>query len=442
MRILFDQSVHDHRNRGNNALLEVTRDRFKRFWPHARFDVISISPYFCEAYLEDVHPVDPMNFGERGGRFAVFFRFIPKMIWRLVFEFREMFKRKGGRDSAFANTGGEDGNQHENIHSEAEAVQSEGRAAELYPDIGQYDIYVPTGGGYLCDSDKRFLNALFDRLEAAQSNGVFTAMVGQGIGPLEDPELRKRAGEVLPRLDFLLTREEKLTRPLLESLGVPSKKVLMTGDDAIEPAYLARRDKLGTGIGLSLRVAAYTDFQRRHINAIRPAIFDAAENYKAKLISAPIDANDADKEYVAELMQGHSRTSASWRKFESTPSIINRISRCRIMITGTFHGAVFAISQGIPVIGLANSVEYQNKISGLAAEFGTEGCQVLMLKDENLDENLRRAIEFAWSSAERLRPQLLEAAKRQIEMGYDAYKKIFSLIESKQAQLLTNGIKN
>jgi colanic acid/amylovoran biosynthesis protein len=259
-------------------------------------------------------------------------------------------------------------------------------------------------------------------------------MVGQGIGPLEDQELRKRASEVLPQLDYLLTREENLTRPLLDSLGIPQEKVLMTGDDAIEPAYLARKDRLGTGIGLSLRVASYTDFNRRHIDAIRPAIFAAAEKYHAELVSAPIDSNDADKEYVAELMQGYGRKSSNWRKFESPSTVIERISGCRIMITGTFHGAVFAISQGIPVIGLANSIEYRNKLSGLAAEFGSEGCQILMLKDEKLEENLIGAIDFAWMSAEKLRPQLLEQAKRQIELGYDAYRKIFALVESRRLQ--------
>ncbi|NJC98961.1 MAG: hypothetical protein C3F07_17220 [Anaerolineales bacterium] len=433
MRILFDQSVHDHKNRGNNSLLEVARDRFRTFWRDARLDVISISPYFCRAYLDDVHPVDPASFVERRRRFTLIFQLIPKPLWRLIFELRESLKRKSDEESMLKHAdsgmdqGGEGG-------SEAESAQREKRAVDLYPNIAQYDMYVPTGGGYLCDSDKRFLFSLFDRLEAAQARGVLTVMVGQGIGPLEDLELRKRASEVLPKLDYLLTREEKLTRPLLESLGVPPEKVLMTGDDAIEPAYLARKDRLGNGIGLSLRVAAYTDFHRVHIHAIRPVILAAAKRYNAELVSAPIDSNDADKEYVAELMRGYRRTFSSWRKFESTSAVIERISRCRIMVTGTFHGAVFAISQGIPVIGLANSVEYRNKISGLAAEFGEEGCQVLMLKDENLEENLRKAIDFAWSSAERLRPQLLEAAKRQIEMGHDAYQKIFSLVEARRSR--------
>jgi polysaccharide pyruvyl transferase WcaK-like protein len=429
MRILFDQSVHDHKNLGNNSLLEVARDRFKEFWPHASFNVLSIAPNFCKIYLDDVQPVDPVTFSAYREKFDRFYRYIPNSAWRLVYEVREVLRQSGESEKATPQLTNEISTTGEH-HEPAPPSEIALMASERYQEIAQYDLYAPTGGGYLCDSDKRFLFALFDRLEAAHTWGVRTVMVGQGIGPLDDPDLRRRASEVLPNLDYLLIREEKLTRPLLKSLGVPPEKVLMTGDDAIEPAYLARKDKVGQGIGLSLRVAAYTAFNRSHIDAIRPAVIGAAEKYGATLVSAPIDANDADKEYIAELSKGY-KLIASWRKFERIPSLIDRISLCRIMITGTFHGAVFALSQGIPVIGLANSIEYQNKLSGLAAEFGSEGCKILKLEDEHLEEHLARAIDFAWSAAERLRPQLLQNAKRQIELGRTAYRKIFSLVESK-----------
>jgi len=433
MRILFDQSVHDHKNLGNNSLLEVARDRFKDFWPHASFDILSIAPNFCKIYLDDVQPVDPVTFSPYRGKFDQVYQHIPNSIWRLVFEAREMLHQSRGWKYATPQINQELTNGISTtgeLHEPAPSTEIALMASEGYQEIAQYDLYTPTGGGYLCDSDKRFLFALFDRLEAAQAQGVRTVMVGQGIGPLNDPDLRRRASEVLPNLDFLLVREEKLTRPLLTSLGVPPEKVLMTGDDAIEPAYLARKDKIGQAIGLSLRVAAYTAFNQSHIDAIRPAVIGAAKKYGATLVSAPIDANDADKEYVAELAKGY-ELIASWRKFERIPSLIDRISQCRIMITGTFHGAVFALSQGIPVIGLANSIEYQNKLSGLAAEFGTEGCQILKLEDEHLEEHLAQAIDLAWNAAERLRPQLLQNAARQIELGHTAYQKIYSLVESK-----------
>ena len=49
------------------------------------------------------------------------------------------------------------------------------------------------------------------------------------------------------------------------------------------------------------------------------------------------------------------------------------------MITGTYHGAIFALGQGIPVIGVAKSDEYFNKLSELSDEFSL-GVQVLSFK--------------------------------------------------------------
>ena len=119
-------------------------------------------------------------------------------------------------------------------------------------------------------------------------------------------------------------------------------------------------------------------------------------------------------------------------KFESTARLINRIGRCRIMIAGTFHGAVFALGQGIPVIALAKSIEYQNKLTGLTIEFGQEGCQVIRLHDENMPQKLADAIDTAWAMSDQLRPHLLQQAKRQIELSLAAYQKIYNLVESRR----------
>jgi colanic acid/amylovoran biosynthesis protein len=314
---------------------------------------------------------------------------------------------------------------------DAESAQTGHPPAELYSQIANYDLYILTGGGYMCDFDKRFLFPMFDRIEAAIAHGVPVVMVGQGIGPMEDYALLERAGQALPLIDYLMIREERVARPLLNSLNVLPHKVIMTGDDAIELAYQARTNKPGTGIGLSLRVAAYTQVNEKHLAAIRPVVLQAAKKYGAELIAAPIDVNEADINYIQEIMRGHNRGSSGWQKFESTSEIIRRISRCRVMIGGTFHGAVFALGQGIPVIALAKSVEYYNKLAGLTAEFGQEGCQVIDLKEKNLQEKLAEAIDFAWLSAEELRPQLLQQAKRQIELGHAAYQKIFDLVKTK-----------
>jgi colanic acid/amylovoran biosynthesis protein len=370
-------------------------------------------------------------------------------MWQLLFETRERMQQKSGIFALAGNLRSlkpasktHDASQRVQTQNHEAAESGEQIAAnsaiyepdEPFAPIGQYDLYMPTGGGYMCDFDQRFLYSMFDRVEAAVSYGVPVVMVGQGIGPIEDPNLRARAREVLPLLDYIMIREELVSRPLLDILNVPQEKAIMTGDDAIELAYLVRKDSLGAGIGLSLRVAAYTQVDDAHINALRPVVLQAAQKYGAELIAAPIDVNEADSSYIEAIIQGYHKRSSSRIKFESTMHLINRISRCRIMIAGTFHGAVFALGQGIPVIALAKSVEYQNKLTGLTTEFGKEGCQVIHLQGDDFQQKLADAIDFAWESAEQLRPHLLEQAKRQIDLGYAAYQKIYDLVETKQQE--------
>lgn len=458
MRILLDQAVHDHRNKGNNALLEVAMNRLRRFWPEAQFDVLSISPHFCHTYLPGTRPVFPHNLELAASKLDTIRRFVPQPMWRSLFELRELLHAQTGialtpgvlssvklplhRQAQSAVHQGSGEIVHEGSLQEATAeIQG---AQAVNPRLCEYDLYLATGGGYMCDTDKRFLMPLLDRMKAAVEQGIPAVMVGQGVGPIDDVELIDKAKEVLPLLDYILIREEQIARPLLESFGVSNSRVMMTGDDAIELGYQIRCTKQGQGIGLSLRTAQHTAVNTKHIEAIRPVVLQAAQKYRATLIAAPISyyQHEADLDPISKIMSGHDKRSASWRKFEVLPDFIRRIGHCRVMISGTLHGAVFALSQGIPVITLAKSTEYFYKLSGLAVEFGKEGCQVIHLNDEQLTQKLADALDFAYSAAEELRPILLAHSARQIELGYHAYQHIFDLVEQRRRQSSSRHLHN
>jgi colanic acid/amylovoran biosynthesis protein len=102
------------------------------------------------------------------------------------------------------------------------------------------------------------------------------------------------------------------------------------------------------------------------------------------------------------------------------------------VITGTYHGAIFALAQGIPVIGLANSDEYFYKLSGLTDEFG-QGCQVIHLDDREFAQLLSHKIDQLWGLADKLRPELLTAAARQIKWGYIAYQRINDIVTNRKS---------
>jgi colanic acid/amylovoran biosynthesis protein len=293
---------------------------------------------------------------------------------------------------------------------------------DLEQAIQKADLVIATGGGYLCDTDKQHTVQVFDTLEMAVKLGKCVAMVGQGVGPMHDAEMRERLSKLLPALDWIFIREPKTGRELLESLGVPSERVVMTGDDAIEMSYRARTEKFGDYIGVNLRFARYTEVGQAYIGKIRDVLHGSASRHNAPLMSLPISSNvrEADLEVIRDLLKGYGKVSLSWRRFESPLSVIHKVAKCRLVVTGSYHPAVFALSQGIPVVGLVKSQAYIDKFSALVDEFGS-ACQLLNLDDANLQEKLAGAIDIAWSSAEDVRPHLLQAAVRQIEWNRAGY---------------------
>ncbi|MBC8122047.1 MAG: polysaccharide pyruvyl transferase family protein, partial [Gemmatimonadaceae bacterium] len=108
--------------------------------------------------------------------------------------------------------------------------------------------------------------------------------------------------------------------------------------------------------------------------------------------------------------------------------VIQQVSSCRVVVTGSYHGGVFALAQGIPIVGLVKSEYYVGKFLGLAEQFGGIGCQIVSLNDENFPEKLKRSVDNAWQSAETVRPQLLELARQQIDQGLNAYRRVYELL--------------
>ncbi|NJR75723.1 MAG: polysaccharide pyruvyl transferase family protein [Scytonema sp. CRU_2_7] len=109
---------------------------------------------------------------------------------------------------------------------------------------------------------------------------------------------------------------------------------------------------------------------------------------------------------------------------------MEQIGRCRVVVTGSYHAGVFALAQGIPIMGLAKSEYYADKFLGLADQFGV-GCEVIFLHEQEFATKLVDSIDRALESAEQLRPQLLEAAKEQVELGHTAYKRVYELVNSR-----------
>ena len=436
MRILLDPGVYDLQNKGNIAMLQVAVNRLQLMFPTAQIGVVTRGPNVLRYYCPKAYPVSPDDTREwsKNKRSGVK-RFIPRLAWRILFETREIVryrrylaqKNLGEQSALLAGEG--DQNRELDVGRDKETDKED--TVTNWDSLRDADLVIASGAGVMCDIAKEHALSVLNRLEVAIQSKIPTVMVGQQIGPIQDLELLCKAKAVLPAVDMIAIRERRMAVPLLESLGVNRDRVVMTGDDAIELAYQSRPAKLGAGIGVSVRVQSYMKIEDNHLQIIRQVLHQAAAKANVPLVPLPISYSfhEEDAQVIRQLLQGSTHImSIDNTRFVDPLQIIKNTGRCRLVVTGVFHAAVFALAQGIPVVGIASSMTYKEKLSGLADEFGF-GCQVIFLDQERLQERLTAAIETAWQSAEEQRPQLLEAAVRQIELGHAAYQRIHSLVE-------------
>ena len=282
------------------------------------------------------------------------------------------------------------------------------------------DLLVLSGAGVTNDAFADQAYPLLDEMEFVLRAGIPVVAFGRGIGPIANPALLARVRDVFPRLKLIGLREAHTGLPLLESLGVTRDRICVTGDDAIELAFRRRPSSLGKGIGVNLRVADYAEMGSEMIGKLREPLRLAARKLNSAFIPIPISLNKADSDLVSiESLLGR-ESSSPQKAIKSPEDVIRLVAGCRVVVTGSYHGGVFALAQGIPVVGLVRSPYYEQKFSGLQEQF-PRGCQILDFRQHVTSDEIQAAICNAWDSAEPLREPLLAAAARQVKLGSAAY---------------------
>jgi polysaccharide pyruvyl transferase WcaK-like protein len=258
--------------------------------------------------------------------------------------------------------------------------------------------------------------------------GVPAVMLGQGIGPLGDGALLRRAREVLPRVNLIGVREARVGPALLENLGVERHRYVVTGDDAMELAYRVPSPAKGRVLGINLRRAYYAGLDRAMESAVHEAVRVFVRRNRIDLAAIPISflPEEADCVTLRTLLAGASGQAPAWRSPEQVAALAGR---CRAVLTGSYHGAVFAAAQGTPVVSLAASPYYAVKFLGLADLLGA-GCEVVLADGPDLSGRVTRALERAWDTSPDVADSLRRAAYEQIQRSRLAYRRLDDIVRA------------
>ena len=195
-------------------------------------------------------------------------------------------------------------------------------------------------------------------------------------------------------------------------------------------AYKLRRQEMGRCIGVNIRASEYSGVgETRAVYFVSPSSWQRSF---ARLLprSHSEAAGEADADTIQQVVSGCEDKADLSHNLNSPADVINRIQQCRLVITGSYHAAVFALSSGVAAVCLAKSGYYVDKFQGLADMFG-EGCEVVLLDKPDMPNRLRAAVLKCWHSAAQSKPLLLQQAVRQINMGHQAYAKIRELVDAR-----------
>jgi colanic acid/amylovoran biosynthesis protein len=316
------------------------------------------------------------------------------------------------------------------------------------------DLFVVSGQGGLNDEFLEHSTGTLLALDRAIRLGKPTVMLSQGIGPIANPKLRNLARLVLPRVDLIFLRENLNGPRLLQSLGCRSRRLAVTGDDAIELVLKAQKacvsgsvtvgasgpakwgqsqPELGDAIGVNARLAYYSAVASDDLPDLKQVIQRFATDVQAPLLGLPIwrPNSGGDLSAIRTLLSGYEGEADPGEMLDSPEELIERVSNCRIVITGSYHAAVFALGMGIPVIALSNRPYYDWKFTGLSNQFGG-GLAVIPIHDERFKTKLAETAHRFWNTAPEFKSVLIRAALKQIEASRSAFSRVPALVASKQ----------
>lgn len=300
-------------------------------------------------------------------------------------------------------------------------VSDPGAAASFLDEVERADLIVLSGQGSLRDGSDRRSRRYATLLLVARSFGVPVVAVGQGIGPLEDRPLAERVGAALQTLHGLSVRDAGPSAVTIAALGLADGRWQVTGDDAIA-AVLGREPASDrASIGVSLRDNRAASVPPDLPATVGRAIAASRPGAPVELISMMEKARPgsiSDARFLAAVDPG---PGARVNGYEATAAAaLDALASCRLVISGTYHAAVFAQSLGIPVIGLASSPYYVQKLEGVLAQFGGEGGMLLDPTASTFPAELSEAIDRWWDRPDQLADRLRARAAEQAAAG-DAF---------------------
>ena len=231
-----------------------------------------------------------------------------------------------------------------------------------------------TGGGTVVQDGTSTQSLIYylGIIKAAMRLGVKNMLYANGMGPIRKPANIERMQKVLSKVELITLREES-SRRLLEEHNVTGPKIIVTADPAfsLSPpnSDLARAELAALGITpsrffcIALRAWRHNPpgFEQ-HIAHFADYI---AQKYNYTVLFVPMRL-DEDTEISEKTMALMKQPAIFLKTSGNMDNVRGIVGLSAFTLAMRLHTLIYAINQGVPVIGLV----YDPKVQGLMDAIG------------------------------------------------------------------------
>jgi colanic acid/amylovoran biosynthesis protein len=180
-----------------------------------------------------------------------------------------------------------------------------------------------------------------------------------------------------------------------------------------------------------MRVSPYAGVDRTAAETVGDLVVRAAEAFRAPIVTLPVSRYPVDGDLDALRALLHPERSGAdivLHDLATPDALITAAADCRVIVTGSYHAAVFGLARGVPAVCLTRSAYYDAKFAGLRALF-PGACLVVSLDQPDLARRLGQAIDQAWHLPAQARDDARKAAAGQRQAGRLAYARFRDVVE-------------
>jgi polysaccharide pyruvyl transferase WcaK-like protein len=261
------------------------------------------------------------------------------------------------------------------------------------------DAIINSGGGNL--NDMWLKNELYPRCLNLIIGNIFKKpifLTGQGIGPLRNKLARKILAYSVAKAKMITVRDYENSKKLLCELGVDDEKIFAIGDDAIllPPAEVRRINSImmryniidgnGKRFGLHFRLELYAGTEGKFIKKISNMIDQIINEFEAHFILIPMAYGEYEDDRkvlidIRNYVKNKEKVDVVMEELKPHESKY-LIGKLDYAIGLSYHFVQFAMSMGVPTIGMYCNEYYRLKLIGLMQFYNMQKYTISLVNEE------------------------------------------------------------